>query len=48
MIGRPLPLRTIRVRNFTSNTCFGKAAHDVSGFSAPVTLADGLILTLRK
>lgn len=44
--GRTLPISSIRVRKFCATTCFSSAAHDRPGFSAPVTLEEGLARTL--
>lgn len=45
--GRSLPISALRVRKFTATTSFASAAHDVAGFKAPKTLAEGLDLTLE-
>ena len=41
-----LPLSAIRVRKFTTSTAFATRAHQVPGFVAPVSLADGMARTL--
>jgi len=43
---RSLPISAIRVRKFTSNTCFLSSAYGVAGFQAPVRIQDGLSKTL--
>ena len=44
---RPLPLSSIRVRKFTSNTTFSSAVYTSSGFVAPVSLEEGMARTLQ-
>jgi len=44
--GRTLPISSIRVKKFCATTCFSSAAHDQPGFSAPLTLEEGLARTL--
>ncbi|HRC59439.1 MAG TPA: NAD-dependent epimerase/dehydratase family protein [Candidatus Propionivibrio aalborgensis] len=44
--GKRLPLSAIRVRKFTTSTAFATRAHQVPGFVAPVSLADGMARTL--
>ncbi len=48
LTGRRLPISAVRVRKFTATTRFASAAHDVAGFEAPKTLAEGLDLTLER
>ena len=45
--GKNLPLSSIRVKKFTSNTAFASAAHNTVGFVAPVSLSDGIARTLE-
>ena len=47
LTGRSLPVSAIRVRKFVKETSFASAAHDVAGFVAPVSLAEGLRRTLE-
>lgn len=45
--GRPLPISAIRVRKFTANSAFTSRAHGYDGFTAPVSLQDGIRRTLE-
>jgi nucleoside-diphosphate-sugar epimerase len=45
--GKSLPVSSIRVKKFSSNTSFSSSAHDVSGFTAPVSLTEGIARTLK-
>ncbi len=46
VVGKSLPVSSIRVRKFCANTAFSSKAHDQPGFAAPVPLAEGIALTL--
>jgi hypothetical protein len=46
LVGKPLPISSIRVKKFMATTQFSSAAPD-TGFRAPYTLAEGLEKTLR-
>ena len=46
--GKTFPLSAIRVRKFCADTNFSSAAHEISGFKAPFSLADGLNKTVEK
>jgi nucleoside-diphosphate-sugar epimerase len=48
MSGKSLPISTIRIRKFTATTTFTSTATDLSDFSPPVTLLDGLSMTLER
>jgi nucleoside-diphosphate-sugar epimerase len=43
---RAMPISSIRVRKFASNTAFSSRAHTSPGFVAPLTLEEGLARTL--
>lgn len=45
--GKRLPVSAIRVKKFTSSTSFNSGAHQLAGFSAPVSLAEGIAKTLE-
>lgn len=47
LTGKNLPISSIRVRKFVSNTCFASNAHAIKGFSAPCSLREGLERTLE-
>lgn len=44
--GRDLPVSSIRVKKFVTNTVFSSRAHEASGFVAPVALDEGIARTL--
>ncbi|MDB2554220.1 NAD(P)-dependent oxidoreductase [Porticoccaceae bacterium] len=46
IIGKPLPVSSIRVKKFMGTTQFASSVSD-TGFSAPVSLEEGLTRTLR-
>jgi GlcNAc-P-P-Und epimerase len=48
LLGRTLAVSHIRVKKFTSTTSFSSAAHAVPGFTAPVSLEQGLLTTLER
>ena len=48
LTGRSLPISAIRVRKFSSTSAFTSRAHGVKGFVAPVSLHEGLRITLQK
>lgn len=48
MTGQSFPISAVRVKKFISDSAFSTAAHNVEGFTAPVTLADGLSETLNR
>lgn len=48
LLGRTLPVSHIRVKKFTSTTSFSSAAHAVPGFTAPISLEEGLLTTLER
>ncbi len=48
LLGIKLPVSYTRVKRFTSTTSFSSAAHAVPGFTAPVSLEQGLLTTLQR
>lgn len=44
--GKKLPISSIRIKKFCSNTCFGTSIHK-TGFVPPVSLHEGLSRTIR-
>ena len=47
LTGRSLPISALRVRKFISNSSFTSRAHTHGGFIAPVSLQDGIRITLH-
>lgn len=47
LTGRSLPVSAVRMRKFTANSSFTSRAHGHDGFSAPVSLEDGIHTTLQ-
>jgi len=48
LTGRSLPISAIRVRKFSSTSAFTSRAHGFNGFVAPVSLHEGLRITLQQ
>ena len=48
LTGRSLPISAIRVRKFSSTSAFTSRAQGVKGFVAPVSLQEGLRITLQQ
>lgn len=47
VVGRKLPISSIRVKKFVATTAFSSAAHDQFAFNAPYSLEEGLERTLK-
>jgi nucleoside-diphosphate-sugar epimerase len=45
--GKKLPISSIRVKKFCSNSAFLSAQESISGFKAPISLQEGLLRTLE-
>jgi nucleoside-diphosphate-sugar epimerase len=45
--GKKLPISSIRVKKFCSNSAFLSAKETISDFKAPISLRDGILLTLE-
>ena len=48
LLGKRLPISSIRVKKFCMTTCFSSAATDQPGFLASFTLEEGLMRTLEE
>ncbi|KKL95733.1 hypothetical protein LCGC14_1851640 [marine sediment metagenome] len=48
LLGRNLPISSIRVKKFVSNSSFSSGAHGFRGFAAPIGLSEGLRRTLNS
>jgi hypothetical protein len=47
LTGRKLPISAVRVRKFSSETCFRSSRISATAFAPPVSLAEGLSRTVR-